>query len=240
MIISTYEQACRLTRSFPIILLPLTPSSTLRNWGLPQYYQYYYYFWSINWMSLSALIIIIISYYYYYIIIIIKLDAYKVARKCNGEEFCLEVPLDQVSQNLEHGLWIVNYDYIIIFPLNSRLVNASHSILWHVRTWSHPQKLALMVLSCSLPMSSSTLLRGCRAEWIIVIKTRSSSCCRLHVHSNNMIIIWHCLLWTLWIWAKYFISIYNIQYRPRLLVWFLDFVSVLFLIDNNNNNIITR
>ena len=36
---------------------------------------------------------------------------------------------------------------------------------------------------------------------------------------------------------KYFISIYNIQYRPRLLVRFLDFVSGLLslLIDINNN-----
>ena len=100
----------------------------------------------------------------------------------------------QIIVNVYH-----NHDYIIIFPLNSRLVNAGHSILWHVPIWSHPQKLALMVLSCSLPMSFSTLLRGRSAEWIIVIKTRSSSCCRLHMHSNNiMIVIWHCLLWTLW------------------------------------------
>ena len=31
-------------------------------------------------------------------------DAYKVARNCNGEDFCLEVPVDQVSiSNLLHG-----------------------------------------------------------------------------------------------------------------------------------------
>ena len=47
-------------------------------------------------MSLSTLIIIVDVFT---LIIIIKLDVYKVARKCNGEEFCLEVPLDQVSQN---------------------------------------------------------------------------------------------------------------------------------------------
>ena len=73
-------------------------------------------------MSLSALIIIIIIVDVFTLIIIIKSDAYKVARKCNGEEFCLEVPLDQVSQNLEHRLWTMvnvyhNHDYIIIFPL---------------------------------------------------------------------------------------------------------------------------
>jgi hypothetical protein len=36
------------------------------------------------------------------------IDAYKVARNCNGEEFCLEVPLDQVS--LEYS----NYVAVII------------------------------------------------------------------------------------------------------------------------------
>ena len=55
-------------------------------------------------MSLSALIIIIIIVDAFIFIIKIILDAYKVARKCNGEKFCLEVPLDQVSQNLEHRL----------------------------------------------------------------------------------------------------------------------------------------
>jgi hypothetical protein len=38
----------------------------------------------------------------------IIIDAYKVARNCNGEEFCLEVPQDQVS--LEYS----NYVAVII------------------------------------------------------------------------------------------------------------------------------
>jgi hypothetical protein len=46
--------------------------------------------------SVSEILFVIIILNYQGVVFCLLIDAYKVARKCNGESFCLDVPPDKV------------------------------------------------------------------------------------------------------------------------------------------------
>ena len=47
------------------------------------------------------------------IFLVTFIDAYKAARNCKGEDFCLEIPLDQVSIN-KHLVIFQKYDIVVV------------------------------------------------------------------------------------------------------------------------------
>ena len=59
---------------------------------------------------LNANIIIALKHTYFCFVTFV--DAYKTARNCKGEDFCLEIPLNQVNINKHHLVIFQKYDIV--------------------------------------------------------------------------------------------------------------------------------